>query len=837
MLSVALLLFAAYLSLLQQWVRTALILSAVVWTGLGFAASSLSRLSIPANRASTLIENGMLDESAALRWRGRLRNDPRRLPWGTRYEISLDEVESSSGPTPVSGGLLLTAYQDEAKRGDSLPARAGDRVEALVHALPIRNFGDPGSFDQRAFLSRQDIELQATLRNAQLLSILETHARLTISERLARLRGRLLNSVDELFSFRPEQAALARAMLLGDRGFVEHDRVVEYQQTGVYHVLVLAGLHVGSLSAFFIWASRRLRIPLLPRTLLAVVALTAYVGIVEDRPPILRAAMMAALYLCAQLIYRRMDLLSMASLSALAILVVRPLEVTDASFLLSYSAIGIIGAVAVPWITQSSTPYIRGLEHLTDLTRDVSHEPRVVQFRMEMRSAADWVTSGLPQRMLPLGKRWFAAPFKAGLLLWELIVLSAVLQLGMMPAMAYYFHRVTLVGPLANVAAVLLTGLIVPLGLFTLAISLVSHGLALWLAKFLGLLLAALDTSVQWFAHWHRASYRIPGPPLIVIAIFVALTILLSYAIRTRKRGMWQIAALIPLLAAAVIMGTFPFAPRPSGKNLEVTVLDVGQGDSLFVSFPDGGTMLVDGGGELGSFHAGEMHSGLDIGEDVVSPYLWSRGLKQIDVVALTHAHLDHLGGLSAILQNFRVKELWVGRDIQSEAYRNLIALAGERGVLLRHLKQGDSFRRANISGRVLWPDDIEEKQTAKNDDSLVLRLTDGAQSVLLAGDIERPSERKLLEEDQPVGVSLLKIPHHGSKTSTTDAFLAAVHPAFAAISVGRDNAFGHPSPEVVERLLAAGVRVYRTDRDGAITATTNGRSMSVSTFRHNVAQ
>ena len=121
-------------------------------------------------------------------------------------------------------------------------------------------------------------------------------------------------------------------MLLGDRSFVDHDRVVEYQQTGVYHVLVLAGLHVGALTAFFIWAGRRLRLALLSRTVLTLIALAAYVGIVEDRPPILRAAIMAALYLCAQLLYRRMDLLNMASLSALAILVARPSEITDASF-------------------------------------------------------------------------------------------------------------------------------------------------------------------------------------------------------------------------------------------------------------------------------------------------------------------------------------------------------------------------------------------------------------------------------------------------------------------------------------------------------------------------
>ena len=285
----------------------------------------------------------------------------------------------------------------------------------------------------------------------------------------------------------------------------------------------------------------------------------------------------------------------------------------------------------------------------------------------------------------------------------------------------------------------------------------------------------------------------------------------------------------------AAVIATHPFSPAPRApQRLELTVLDVGQGDSLFLSFPHGHTMLVDGGGELGNFHSGSMRSGIDIGEEVVSPYLWSRGIKKIDVVALTHAHEDHLGGLPAIFENFRVGEFWVGRDIQSAAYRQVLAAARAHGVVIRHLKQGDSFSEDGVSGEVLWPDDLSESQAAKNDDSLVLRLTDGAETLLLAGDIERPSERKILAEEQPVKVDFLKVAHHGSKTSTTDPFLSAAHPAFAAISVGRDNLFGHPSPEVNERLEAAGVRVYRTDRDGAITASTDGKSLSVSTFSLN---
>jgi competence protein ComEC len=316
------------------------------------------------------------------------------------------------------------------------------------------------------------------------------------------------------------------------------------------------------------------------------------------------------------------------------------------------------------------------------------------------------------------------------------------------------------------------------------------------------------------------------------MAVFVALAIILAAAIRLRWKA-WQLGGVVvALLATAAVIATYPFAPRLASQRLEVTVLDVGQGDSIFVSFPHGRIMLVDGGGELGSFRSGGMRSGIDSGEDVVSPYLWSRGIKKIDVVALTHAHEDHLGGLPAIFENFRVGEFWVGRDIGSAAYRQVLEAARAHGVAVRHLKQGDAFSEDGVAGSVLWPEELSEGKSARNDDSLVLRLADGAESFLLAGDIERPSERAILAEDQPVQVNFLKVAHHGSKTSTTEPFLLAAHPAFAAISAGRDNTFGHPAPEVTERLAEAGVRVFRTDRDGAITASTDGVTLKVSAFR-----
>jgi competence protein ComEC len=280
-----------------------------------------------------------------------------------------------------------------------------------------------------------------------------------------------------------------------------------------------------------------------------------------------------------------------------------------------------------------------------------------------------------------------------------------------------------------------------------------------------------------------------------------------------------------------LLVATYPFAPNLARGKLELTVLDVGQGDSLFAAFPDGRTMLIDGGGLAGSEWVGGYRSGPDVGEEVVSPYLWSRGIKKLDVVALSHGDHDHIDGLYDVLDNFRVKQLWIGRDDDRRASQNLLAEARAHGVAIVHETRGTDFDWGGAEGQVLWPEDATASEKASNDDSMVMRLGDGAVHFLLTGDIERNAESGIVDENVPLAADFLKVPHHGSKTSSTDAFLAAVAPRVAVASVGESNPFGHPAEPVVERYERVGVRFLRTDRDGAVTALTDGYDLAVSTF------
>jgi competence protein ComEC len=280
-----------------------------------------------------------------------------------------------------------------------------------------------------------------------------------------------------------------------------------------------------------------------------------------------------------------------------------------------------------------------------------------------------------------------------------------------------------------------------------------------------------------------------------------------------------------------VLISVHPFSPQLQAGAMEVTVLDVGQGDAIFVASPDGRTMLIDGGGSTGQQSVGGMRTSLDVGEQVVSSFLWSRGVKQIDVVALTHAHQDHLDGLFAILRNFRVGEMWIGRDTKRESFRSLLALAAARQTRILHRRRGETFRLGEVSGRVLWPDDSSEAVDASNNDSLVLRLEWNGRAVMLPGDIEKPVEDSIIRAGDALRADFLKVPHHGSRTSTSANLIAAVDPRVAVMSFGEANPFGHPHRELLERLHRPGLVLLRTDRDGAVTVLVEENGLRVKSF------
>lgn len=737
---------------------------------------------------------------------------PAFFPDRTRFVLELEP----------EARVRVTLYLRE---GESPPElRYGQRVELEGRLRKVRNYRNPGAFDLESYLARRHIYWTASVPAGSPVHVLPGECGNRLKQPIYSLRAAMLSRIGSLYANRPYEKGMMQALLTGDKSQVEDPWTESFRITGTYHALVISGLHLGVLSALVILLLRCCLLSEAAALGLATVFAWAYAVLVGGQAPVVRAAIGLTLYACGRFFYRRTRPLNLLAAAALFLLAADPGQLFEASFQLSFLSVAALGAFALPVIERTSGPLRQGLAGMADRDRDLNLPPLAAQFRVELRLVVQTLhlLTRIPERWLLAATPLAIRPV---LYLFDLALVSASVQAGLILPMALYFHRFSLFGLTANLAVVPLMSLCVPVGMFA--------AISGWrpVAEFAGWLLRTAQGAVDWHAQ-RQPDWRVPDPPLWLAALLACGLLLLAVSLGSGARWRWAPALACASLAALLVW--YPFSPQVTPGSLEVAALDVGQGDALFLALPTGRLMTVDAGG-IPDYN--NRAGGFDTGEDVVSPYLWSRRIRRLDVVVLSHLHEDHAGGAPALIRNFRPREVWIAALGDSPVAQAVREASRQAGSAVRLLRAGEEIELGGARFRVLAPPSEYVPLTPADRDSLVLRVSYGARSALLTGDLDPSVERYLTDQRQLRQSDILKVPHHGSRRSTTEALLAQVRPSIALISAGVANPYGHPHPDVLARLRQVRAAALRTDQWGLIRVLTDGRRLELDTFRWRIGQ
>jgi len=686
---------------------------------------------------------------------------------------------------PYRGRARLTEFLDDADRlqlFNALNIGSGDQVEILVALRRPSTYHDPGVFDFRRHLEREGVYWTGTIRNPRLVTVLGRgwHGP-------DRVRQWIANRISRHFED-DNVRGLVMGMVLGRTAGLAAETERQFQSGGLFHLVVVSGFNIAVIAAASMWIARFVARRRGTRLLLVFVGVSSYTLLVGWQMPVARAAIMACVFIAGRALDRGHSSLNSTALAAFVLLVIDPTAIEDGSFQMTFAAVAAVVGIGLPAAQWMFEQWNLRLRQFDNVDRDGLLDPEVADWRVALRMWCE-------RRRLP--HMVVTAPLRLIQSLGEAFITTLGVEAVFVYFMVESFHRIAPISPLLNVPAGLIAAAITPLGLLLIVLPRVAALPVAWVIRMLvRVLLWTLRTGLA-FPH---ASMRVPSPPPEMWLLYGAVVALLVAAVYRRMK--WAgIAGLILAMGTLGVITVADFSPHPP-RDVVVTILDVGQGDSILVEFPEGQRMLIDGGGvAAGRFLGLRDESTFSIGEDVVSAYLFSRGIRRIDTIILTHAHNDHLDGLFDVIANFQIGNAWLGKSPLIPAYEAFVAQLKLRGIPIRRVATGDRIGAFTV---LHPPADYKVKKTAQNNDSVVLLLDTGKQTALFTGDLE-------IAIPAPEFVNLLKVPHHGSA-----GVKLKVRSDVRVISVGANNPFGHPAKSALPAL--------RTDQLGAIQVTLSGQ-------------
>jgi competence protein ComEC len=827
---------------------------------------------ISPNRIKRIYDESRIKSGDPIEIKGVVQTKPELAVDGFFLILKIEKAIYKESEIKISGNVrLFLPFTNEQIKSeyDWLGLNYGSRIRVACRLEREDNFLNAGVVSQKELLDQRDIDATAIIKSPLLLEKIGDASAFTPLAWLYERRQNLIVDFKEKFSV--STAGVLIASLLGNRYFLDKPTAEVFREGGTFHVLVMSGLHmtfIGGLTLLFVrfFTNQRLW-----QFIIASSFLWAYSLAVGVDVPVVRATIMFTILLFSQVIYRSGTLLNAFGACALILLVWRPNDIFTSSFQLTFASVGAIVAMAFPLIEK-----LRSIGNWSP-SAETPFPPNVSAWLKKFCETLYWREDVWKAEI----KRhvWSANIFKSPNLKWhgeknlqgiarylfEAILVSFVVQAWLLPLTVIYFHRVSIFGILLN----LWVGIIIALesftAIFAVVIGQISDVLALPVIKLTEILnwlllsVPNLLTDSDWasirlpvYSGAMRAIYLLYFLPLIVLTILLnrwkpfSLNSKFTFQISNLKFSASSLlsVALFDFLLVFALIVFHPFsAPTPDGR-LHIHFLDVGQGDSALVTFPNGETLLIDGGGK-GSFNKISIQNEYEdepvifepdtqtIGEMVVSNFLWQKGYSKIDCILATHADTDHIQGLFEVAKNFRVRAAIFGRTpLKNSGFVELYSILQKRGIESLTVSRGDVLTFGDVKVEVLFPENDENADAVSdNNHSLVLRIFYGERSFLMTGDIEKETEAILLDTPEFIKTDVVKVAHHGSSTSSTENFVKASKAKLAIISVGKQSQFGHPKSEVVERWKNAGAKVLTTGENGTISVSTDGRDLQLKTF------
>jgi competence protein ComEC len=739
---------------------------------------------------------------------------------------------------PAPGRVSLLAPLRNVKE---LQLCYGARVRVNTTLERDGGYRNPGVSTLAEFLDRNGYDASGIIKSPGSIIRLDDKKAFTPLKWLYDWRARLQQQIDARFA--PETAGVLDATLLGNRYNLSYSASERFREGGTFHVLVISGLHISFIGGIVFILIRRLSSRRLLQFLLPAIIVWAYSFAVGADASVVRAALMFTFAGLGTILFRQSNSLNALGAAALLLLIHSPKELFNPSFQLTFLSVLAIVVIAWPllvklsaigsWYPSRSNPYPPACSRILKSFCEIL-------FWREQKWAQELARSSHKYRLFKTRTaRWVERYHLQPILRYTFgaAVVSGSVQLMLLPLMIVYFHRLSLSSLVLNIVVSVLLAALVAVALLALLVSQVSTILSAPLFRLADAIDWAMVHSVDPFSSFGLASLRLPeysGPAALIYAVyylpllFLVVALLHWQPLASRRQRECKLHRYVPILSSAqllllAVLILHPLSATRADGNLRVDFLDVGQGDSALITMPDGTTLLVDGGGNTSD-------AARRIGETVVSEYLWWRGLSHIDYVLATHADADHIDGLNDVLKNFSVSAALIARRPRDDPeFQKFSQTLTQTGTYSETIQTGDVIRFGEVEIAILWPATGADSST--NNDSIVLQLKLGERSILLTGDIEQAAERALLASPQQLHADVVKVPHHGSKTSSTEAFVLATKPNFAIISVGRNSRFGHPHKDVVDRWRSNGATVLTTGECGTITVTTDGHDLRLSAF------